>query len=153
MVAFLATAFVPNSFAQDKVNNSQPDQLLTLYFNVKDALVTGKASVAATKAAEFVKTANALDAKALPEENRSALLKTAGDISKTADIKKQREYFAGFSDQMFAFAKTTKLSTEPIYKAYCPMKKASWLSKEASVKNPYYGSAMLTCGKVVETLK
>jgi hypothetical protein len=148
MVAFIATAFVQNSFAQDKVNKTQPYQLLTLYFNIKDALVSGKASVAATKAGEFVKAA-----KTLPEENRSALLKTAGDISKTTDIEKQREYFAGFSDLMFAFAKTKRLSTEPIYKAYCPMKNASWLSNEAAVKNPYYGTAMLTCGKVIETIK
>ncbi|MAQ74933.1 MAG: hypothetical protein CL613_01215 [Aquimarina sp.] len=31
------------------------------------------------------------------------------------------------------------------------MKKAYWLSKEKDIKNPYYGSSMLTCGKVAET--
>ena len=44
-----------------------------------------------------------------------------------------------------------------IYYQYCPMynggKGANWLSKENTVKNPYYGSMMLTCGKVVETIK
>jgi hypothetical protein len=152
-IALIASAFVQNSFAQDATNEIQPSNLLTQYYSVKDALVGGQASLAATKSAEFVKTAKALDAKTLSDESRSALVKTAGNISKTTDIKKQREFFLEFSDQMFALSKTTKLSTEPIYKAYCPMKKASWLSKEAAVKNPYYGSAMLTCGKVVETLK
>jgi len=32
------------------------------------------------------------------------------------------------------------------------MKKAVWLSNEKAIKNPYYGSQMLTCGKVVETI-
>jgi hypothetical protein len=32
------------------------------------------------------------------------------------------------------------------------MKKANWLSNEKQVKNPYYGSAMLNCGKVVDTI-
>ena len=32
-------------------------------------------------------------------------------------------------------------------------KGANWLSKENKVQNPYYGSVMLTCGKVVETIK
>jgi hypothetical protein len=32
-------------------------------------------------------------------------------------------------------------------------KGADWLSKENAVKNPYYGSMMLTCGKTVETIK
>jgi len=153
MVALIATTFVQNSFAQDNTGKTQLDQLLTLYYNVKDALVSGKANVAATNAAEFVKTANTLDPNALPDESRNALVKSAGDISKTQGLKKQREYFADLSDQMFVLAKATSLSSEPVYKAYCPMKKASWLSSESAIKNPYYGSAMLTCGKVVETLK
>ena len=32
-------------------------------------------------------------------------------------------------------------------------KGANWLSKENAVKNPYYGSQMLTCGSTVETIK
>jgi hypothetical protein len=40
---------------------------------------------------------------------------------------------------------------QPVYYQYCPMKKAYWLSKEKDIKNPYYGSSMLTCGKVAET--
>jgi hypothetical protein len=32
-------------------------------------------------------------------------------------------------------------------------KGANWLSKESTIKNPYYGSQMLTCGKTVETIK
>jgi len=31
-------------------------------------------------------------------------------------------------------------------------KGANWLSKEEAVKNPYYGSQMLTCGSVQETI-
>jgi hypothetical protein len=53
---------------------------------------------------------------------------------------------------MASLAKSVKLTTEPIYQAYCPMKKANWLSNDKAIKNPYYGSAMLTCGKVVETI-
>lgn len=150
-VAFIATALAQNSFAQD--NTNQSSQLLIQYYAIKDALVGGNANTAATQADEFVKTADSMDAQALPEASRTALLKDAAAISKTKDIKKQREYFAGFSDHIFALAKTTKLSTEPIYKAYCPMKKASWLSSEKVIKNPYFGNSMLTCGKVVETLK
>ena len=43
------------------------------------------------------------------------------------------------------------------YLDHCPMandgKGANWLSREKNIKNPYYGKAMLTCGKVTETLK
>jgi hypothetical protein len=32
-------------------------------------------------------------------------------------------------------------------------KGANWLSKENAIKNPYYGSSMLSCGKTTETIK
>jgi len=32
-------------------------------------------------------------------------------------------------------------------------KGANWLSKESSIKNPYYGSKMMRCGSTVETIK
>lgn len=153
LVAFFATAFVQYSFAQNQSNDAQSGDLLGLYYNIKDALVTGNSTMATAKATEFVKIITAEDAKKLPEASRLALSKDAEAIAQTKDIKKQREHFAKFSDDMYELAKTSKLGTEPIYKAYCPMKKASWLSKESTIKNPYYGSTMLTCGKVMETLK
>lgn len=153
LVAFFATTFVPYSFAQDHSGHTRSVDLLSLYYNIKDALITGNSNTVSAKAAEFVKIITAEEAKQLPEASRLALSKDAQAIAKTKDIKKQREHFAKFSDDMYELAKTSKLSTEPIYKVYCPMKKASWLSKESAIKNPYYGSAMLTCGKVMETLK
>ncbi len=149
IVAFIATALVQTSFAQETSVSSS--DLLTQYYAVKDALVSGNSGLANTKAIEFVKTA--ADAATLPEANRLALVKDASNIAKTKDLKKQREYFSSFSENMFALAKSTRLSAGPVYKAYCPMAKGSWLSSVSAIKNPYYGSSMLTCGKVVETLK
>ena len=104
------------------------------------------------KAEEFIKTANSIDYKLISEGNINALLKDATPISETKDIKVQREHFSNLSNNMASLAKSVKLTTEPIYQAYCPMKKANWLSNDKAIKNPYYGSAMLTCGKVVETI-
>ncbi len=145
-VALIATTLVQSSFAQDKTSD-----VFAQYYAIKDALVSGNAGLANTKAIAFVKTV--ADDAALPESNRAVIIKDAAKIASTKDLKKQREYFSGFSDQMFEMAKSTKLTKEPVYKQYCPMAKGSWLSSSSAIKNPYYGSAMLTCGKVVETLK
>ena len=131
-------------------NNLSP--LLTLYYNIKNALVAGDAGSAASNADAFVKNINTIDYKVISEGNINILAKDAGRISETKDIKKQREYFANFSANMATVAKATKLSDQPIYLQYCPMKKASWLSNEKEIRNPYYGSAMLTCGEITETL-
>jgi hypothetical protein len=152
LVAFIATAFIQKSFAQDSTQQYQLSQLLSQYYNIKDALVTGNGTEAAAKAEEFIKTANSIDYKLISEGNINALLKDATPISETKDIKMQREHFANLSNNMVTLAKALKLTTQPIYQAYCPMKKASWLSSDKAIKNPYYGNAMLTCGKVVEVI-
>ncbi|MDQ6756861.1 MAG: DUF3347 domain-containing protein [Bacteroidota bacterium] len=149
LVAIIATALVQNSFAQD---NSKT-QLLHSYLDIKNALVAGNASLASEKAGEFVKALNSADIKTLSADSRDALLKDADHISKTKEIKHQREHFEKFSLNMYTLAKAEKLTDKPVYYAYCPMKKAHWLSSEPAIKNPYFGSAMLTCGKVEETLK
>jgi len=149
LVAFFATAFVQTGFAQQ--DHAQTPAFLPLYYNVKDALVGGNAALAASKAGELVKAINSADGKTVT--NRDGLLEHAGKIAKSKDLKSQREHFAGLSTDMITLAKGSKLSIEPVYQIYCPMKKSNWLSSEKTVKNPYYGSAMLTCGKVVETIK
>lgn len=151
VVAFLATAFVRQSFAQDSTK-IQPSHLLHSYLDIKNALVAGDANKASIKAEEFVKTLNGIDPKIIIEATRDALLKDAGHISKTKDIVHQREHFATFSTNMYALAKSGKLSEQPVYYDFCPMKKVYWLSSDKAIKNPYYGNAMLTCGKVVETI-
>ena len=151
VLALFTIAFVQNSFAQDSTE-TQPAQLLNAYYKLKDALVSSNATSAAAKADELVKAINSTDKQAVNGDARVALLKDAGAISGSKDIKLQREKFANLSASMFELAKTIKLSAEPIYQQYCPMKKASWLSNDKAIKNPYYGNMMLTCGTVKATL-
>jgi len=150
LAAFFTAACIQKSAAQD--STSSLSSLLQSYYQIKDALVAGNAGVAASKSEEFVKIANTIDYKLISEGNINALLKDAGAISETKDLQKQRVYFANFSTNMVALAKSVKLTSEPAYEMYCPMKKANWLSSEKQVKNPYYGSAMMGCGKVVDTI-
>jgi hypothetical protein len=60
------------------------------------------------------------------------------------------------SKNMYTLMKASNLE-KPVYYQHCPMYNdgngANWISKENVVKNPYYGSQMLSCGKVVETIK
>lgn len=152
-VVLFATALVQQTFAQNSNEQTQLAQLLHHYYDIKNALVSGKASVASKSAEQFVTTLNGIDDKTINKTSRDALAEHATHISKTSEIKNQREHFAGLSTEMFSLAKTVKLTTEPIYYDYCPMKKTYWLSSEATIKNPYYGPAMPTCGKISETLK
>lgn len=148
IVALLAAVSIQHSFAQDLTQSP----LLISYYNVKDAMISGNAATVTSRAEEFIKTVAGADEKTLPTESRVALLKDAEQISNSKNIKQQREIFAGLSTEMVVLAKAVKLSKAPVYQQYCPMKKASWLSSSKAVRNPYFGNAMLTCGKVTETL-
>lgn len=154
IVAISATTFLQKSSAQEGTIKAQTQlsQLLTSYYGIKDALVASDASQAAASAGTFIKAANGIDYKIIAEGNIHALVKDAGAISETIDLKKQREQFARLSTNMITLAKAVKLGTNPAYETYCPMKKVSWLSDSKTIKNPYYGSAMLSCGNVVETI-
>lgn len=154
MVAILATSIVQTGFAQhDHANHqTQTPALLPLYYNIKDALVSGNATVASSKASELVNALNTPEAKKITGDKGDGLLEHAGKIAESKNLKSQREYFAILSTEMIALAKGSKLTAEPIYELYCPMKKESWLSSSATIKNPYFGNAMLTCGKVIQTL-
>jgi hypothetical protein len=152
LVAIIATALTPG-FAQQNTQQHQLPQLLTHYYNIKNALVVGDANAASANALVFVKAVNSIDYKVISEGNIHTLANDAGKIAESKDIMKQRDYFANFSSNVATVAKSVKLTDRPIYQAYCPMKKAVWLSNEKAIKNPYYGSSMLTCGEIAETIQ
>ena len=150
---FLTIAFSQRGLAQNAAQDSLLPTLLSNYLHIKDALVAGNAANASVSAGDFMKTLNGIDYKVISEGNSNALLKYAGVIFDSKDINRQRIVFSRLSDNMIVVAKAVKLSDKEVLVEYCPMKKASWLSVEKSIKNPYYGSSMLTCGSITETLK
>ncbi|MDB5016192.1 MAG: hypothetical protein JWQ84_1024 [Mucilaginibacter sp.] len=158
LVAFVATTLTQQLFAQD-IKKSSLTPLLTSYYDIKNALISSNSTDAATHAEAFLKAVNSVDMKSMPAADMNAFMtyqdKLAFDarhISESKDIVHQREHFANFSANFFKLAKAVKLTDQPVYYAYCPMKKSYWLSADAAIKNPYFGNQMLTCGKVTETL-
>lgn len=153
---------------QTEVIETKPDapQLKAIfdnYFAIKDALVKTDGKAASTKAQELLSAINGVKMEKLATEEHMVWMKVmkdlafdAGHIGETKDASHQRGHFVSLSKNMYALIKASKQET-PIYYQHCPMfndgKGANWLSKESSVKNPYYGSQMLSCGKTVETIK
>jgi len=151
MIALFATGIVQNCFGQDTAKK-QSGRILSAYYQLKDNLVKSDPDAAASSAEQLIIAIKGIDSISLDEHVRNILLKDANTIAQTNDLKLQREKFATLSNNMIELAKKIKFTSEPIYQQYCPMKNASWLSNEQAIKNPYYGSAMLTCGTVKKTL-
>ncbi|WP_339921378.1 DUF3347 domain-containing protein [uncultured Flavobacterium sp.] len=129
------------------------------YFLLKDALVKTDAEMASMKAKDLLTAISTLNMEDLKMEEHMVWMKMIKEltndikiISETQDIKRQRDLFKSVTQNTYELMKVSKSET-PTYYQYCPMQDAYWLSKENAVKNPYYGSMMLSCGKTVETIK
>jgi copper chaperone CopZ len=138
-------------------------EVFNTYFAVKDALVKTDGNTASAKATELLSAINEVNMETLKMDVHMVwmevldnLKKDATSISASKDTKTQRASFDTLSESVYKLIKISKQET-PTYYQHCPMandgKGANWLSKEETIKNPYYGSQMLSCGKTVETIK
>lgn len=133
------------------------------YFGIKEALVQSNNEAASEKSKALLTAINAVKMDKLLMDVHMAWMKIVPNLKSNSDkiasatnIEKQRNAFTDLSANMYDLVKVSKQET-PIYYQHCPMynngKGADWLSKENGIKNPYYGSQMLTCGSTVETIK
>lgn len=135
----------------DKVTfNSDKNQLLyNDYLAIKAAMVN-------TNATKTEDAANKLVTHFNTEKNYSIVKQIAGLISSTNDIKKQREFFVGLTEETTKILKAD-IKSGKIHQQYCPMafdgQGGYWLSDSDEIRNPYFGDVMLACGEVTKVLK
>ena len=168
--AIVSTAVIEDHSMHNQENvvetKQEVNQLKTIfesYFALKDALVKSDGKLVSTLAKDVLANINSVKMEKLSSEEHTVWMKVMSSlksntekIAATTIIEKQRVVFMDLSANFYALLKVSKQDYS-IYYQNCPMyndgKGANWLSKENAVKNPYYGNQMLTCGKVVETIK
>ena len=142
--------------------NSSIKPVVDSYIMLKDALVKTDGNLSAQSAKNLLATIESVkiaDLNADLQETWTKVLnelkEDATHISETKEIVHQRDHFISLSKNMYSVIKISKLGV-PVFYQFCPMankgKGASWLSMEKQIRNPYYGSQMLSCGKVLETI-
>jgi hypothetical protein len=135
--------------ASAKFKDAKLGSTYELYLKLKDALVASNADEAKTIATDLQKSLKEMKAP-------KATMEAAEQVLKAANLKEQRLKFSALSNEMATLVKGGKLATGELYLEYCPMANnntgAYWLSNEKEIKNPYFGSMMLKCGSVKETI-
>lgn len=147
--------------------NQSFTHLLNAYINVKDALVASDAQKASAAAGSLAQAADSLKVNEITGDTTGLIKETAnsytGTITASAqaladkkDINAQRKEFEMIADAMWSLTRTVKYTGQKVYWQYCPMafndKGAYWMSNERQIRNPYFGSKMLTCGSVEDSL-
>lgn len=132
------------SFKEPKLQDIYND-----YIVLKDALVATKMPEAKTAAQQLASSLKAFSGC----ENTAV---TAQKIENAKDIAAQRTAFTALSSDVIALFKHAELAKGTIFVQHCPMANkgdgGDWLSSEKKIQNPYYGSEMMECGSVTETI-
>lgn len=140
---------------QDAILN----EVTTHYLHLKNALASDNSKEAATAGGQLQTALVNLGKQTMNEKQKQAYAEIASDAEENAEhisdnggnIKHQREHFQSLSEDIYDLVKAFGTS-QTLYKDYCPMAKASWLSEVKNIKNPYLGKSMPTCGTVKETI-
>lgn len=139
------------------------NDIVICYLNLKNKLVKDDSEGAAEKGKILLASFNRLDTKTLDANQKKAYIDIAEDAKEQAEhiaenagkLDHQREHFILLSKDINDLIKMFG-SKMQLYQDYCPMaddgKGAIWISETKEIKNPFYGSKMLTCGSLKKTL-
>ena len=151
------------STVKEQAQNFTITPIIKDYLALKNALVADNDKAAANAGKQLFANLNKVDMKTIPANKHKEFMDIFENAKENAEhigdnagkIDHQREHLASLSkdvsDLIALFGTTQKL-----YQDYCPMyndgKGAVWISEAKAIKNPYYGSQMLTCGSVKKEL-
>jgi len=139
------------------------EQIVANYLVLKNALAKDDSNGAAKAGKALYATFKSINVKSISQKSKAEYLDIADDAKEHAEhigangsnIEHQREHFALLSKDVNDLIKTFG-STKTLYQDSCPMydggKGAIWISETKEIKNPYYGSKMLTCGSMKKQL-
>ena len=141
---------------------SQLGEVIDAYINLKDLLFEGDFAEAKIQSKNVSKALDNVDMLVLLGDAHNEWMKDlkklnlqVTSIMNAKDIENQRISFAKLGPELgkviekFGF----KNSNKPLYLEYCSMKDAYWLSYDKTIKNPFYGNEMPTCGEITKEYK
>jgi len=119
-----------------------PASIIEPYLNTQTALAQDRVDEVRASAGEIATAATSLGAPAMKIDTAALQLASATEL---ADA---REKFGTLTDAVVTYMDGERLKApDGVRRAYCPMARKSWLQKGDTLANPYYGTAMPTCGE------
>jgi hypothetical protein len=122
--------------------SEMPSSIVDPYLRIQTALAQDRVDDVRASAGEIATAATSLGAPAMKIDTAAVQLASATEL---ADA---REKFGTLTDAMVTYMDGEHLKApDGVRKAYCPMARKSWLQRGDTLANPYYGTAMPTCGE------
>ena len=143
-----------SALAEPSSFDAQMAPILEQYLKIPTALAADHTKGVAAAAKKLGRLASQLKPEALegpyakqlkgvPEKLRTH----AARLSGAKDIKAMRDALRELSKPMALWASLAK--PKGVSVMYCSMARGSWLQRDTTIANPYYGASMLRCGEIV----
>ena len=143
---------------------SNLESLFEIYFDLKNALADDDPDTALEQGQRLHQQLEETGEHSLDGEHHMFWMERYSEIDESimqfvqsADMEEMRVHFEPLSEAFIETARTLGAIGQTWYVAYCPMvdgdRGAYWLSEFEEISNPYFGSMMLRCGEVRETLR
>ncbi len=141
-------------FAGSEKFDEKMQPILEEYIRITESLASDKTAGVADAAKKIDALTGALSPSLVTGEHASHYRNIPKNISEGArkmalakDISSLRDALVGLSKPMVMWTAMSKPSG--INVIYCSMNPGSWLQRGKKIRNPYYGSKMLTCGEII----
>ncbi|MUP47047.1 DUF3347 domain-containing protein [Gramella sp. BOM4] len=141
----------------ENAGNNATNAIIDNYLQIKNALVADDQEAAAQAGGKLVGEFEDFDQSNYSSEEQQELTDIIEDAKEHAEhiaesaIDHQREHFDILSKDVIDMIAITG-TDKKLYQDFCPMyndnKGAQWLSATKEIKNPYFGSKMMDCGKI-----
>jgi len=137
------------------------DKIVDAYLQLKNALVNDDFAKAKTAAEKLNQQMTRTSMKSFKGKSHdvwmSEQVNIQNAIKKMTDMNSARNNLETVSEGILKLLKATNYSARTIYVDFCPMANnnqgAIWLSADKEIKNPYFGSLMMSCGEIQEKIE
>ena len=138
-------------------------EIISDYLKLKNSLTKDDTKGAANAGKALYATFNKVNTNMIDPKLKTEYIDIVDDAKEHAEhigdnggkIDHQREHFAMLSKDVNDLIKIFG-AKQKLFQDFCPMynegKGAIWISESKEIKNPYYGSKMLTCGSIKKQL-
>lgn len=143
--------------SDEKMASDGAGRVFDIYLELKNALVADDKDKAAEAGGRLMSALKGFDHNTYGSEKQQEIREIIEDAAEHAEhisrspIDHQREHFDMLSKDMIDLVEITG-TEKTLYVDHCPMyndnKGANWLSESKEIRNPYYGSRMMSCGSM-----
>ncbi len=140
------------------------ESLFSFYFDLKNSLAEDSPQQAQKDAHKLKEQLEKVGKHSLDGEHHmfwmeqyEAIAENLEKLVQATEIDNKRMHFEHIAEAFISAARTLGAIGQNFYVAFCPMydddRGAYWLSEFEEIKNPYFGSMMLRCGEVKQTIR